>query len=319
MGIFTRRVTTKKTARKERKKRTYILIAWMVLIISFVALFVLLLYTPFVRIQKIVVSPTSTLHPGDLATTIQKSLDYRSLWVIPHATWMTLPRKDVKAQVMETYPRVKDISLGVQDFSRLVADVTEWDPEYLWCGYIGYVVNTQIEEDILSEEDVVTADIIPIENRELLSIPDTAECLYVDRSGVVFAEAPRFSIGVYDMFYTTDSARKDVTLSERVLDEELFNRIKKLRSAFSEHGVETSYAVLESHDDMRLGIESINGVRVPDAMLRIHMGMLAEDTIELLQLTIVHENFTKRFIENSDALEYIDVRFDGKILFRFRS
>lgn len=295
--MFRQTVRTKRDEVELRIRNRNMMFATLGLLALVFGLFVLLLYKPFFRFSTIRVVGAESLHTSDIGTEAQQVLREKYIWIIPKASWVTYPRKALRTHITNSFSRIEELSFSTDRFDTLVIKVKEWDPAYLWCGYLS------------STE----------ENVEIAPVPDLPECYYMDEQGIIFSEAPYFSNGVYVMMYTTDPSYHSVGMDDQVLSPELFKRALAIRDVLYTRGLSVSYMVFESHNDVRIGIDYIHGVRIPDALVWVNLDMSDQEIATMFALVLGHTTFNDRFAIQSDDLEYIDLRFSGKILFRFRN
>lgn len=258
---------------------------WFLLVASLFALFVLLLYKPFLQIEHISVTGTHVVHPYDIGTAVQEKLAKKWMYVVPRDSWITLPQKSLNKYIRETFDRVEDVTLSVRNFDTLVIEIVEWQPSFLWCN---------------SPEIATTSQ----------------ECWFMDRDGHIFSRAPYFSPGVYPMFVTKESSL-DETLGAEKIDPAVLAEVLVIYRSLEDRDISIETMSFGEEQDLMFMLASINGVAVNNATLAIERTVPLAEIHQNLDLLFVHDMFRKKFETDPMLLQYIDLRFDGKLLFKF--
>jgi len=261
---------------------------WVLLFLSISALFILLLYKPFFQIEHIKVNGTQALHAYDVGLVAQTMLAKKRLYVIPRDSWITVPQKSLHRLVLETFDRVQDVSLQVKDFDTLVIDIVEWQPSFLWC-------NTTQNTEIASQD-----------------------CWFMDREGNIFSKAPIFSPGVYPMFIT-EASSLDTTLAEKKIDPLVLEEVLNTYYMLEEKNITIETITFGEQYDVTFTLAKLDGVLVHNVELLVDRTMPNTLLQQNLDLLLSHPTFREKFDVHPETLEYIDVRFDGKLLFKFKT
>jgi len=258
---------------------------WAVLVLGLVMLFVLLMYQPFFQISKISIRGNHVLHSSDIGTEVQNILVQKKLGIIPRDTWVTLPDKKITEHVLGTFGRIKSMNLEVENFDRLVIAVEEWQPAFLWCN--------------LEDQDL-----------------GTRNCWFMDEIGNIFSKAPYFSPGVYPMFVTQHNT-PDGILGEEKMDPEVLQQVLVIYHQLQEKGVQIETIAFGEQVDISFTIVALGGTTLPKTTLFITRTMPADMIVQNLDLLMGHTSFKEKFATQAQQLEYMDLRFDGKLLFKF--
>jgi len=258
---------------------------WFFLIALLVALFVLLLYKPFFQISHITVKGTHVLHPHDVGVKVQDILAQKKFWLVPLDSWITLPNKKIKNNLHTNFDRIKDINLSTKNFDQLVITIDEWDPAFLWCN---------IDETAL-----------------------TRSCWFMDEQGHIFSKAPYFSPGVYPMFVTPASSL-DAVLGEKKIDPDILDQVLAIYNMLESNNSTIETITFGEEMDIVFTLQKLQGVLLKDTELLVTRTMTIDILEENLNLLLRHTTFKDKFDTQADLLQYIDLRFDGKLLFRFK-
>ncbi len=259
--------------------------AWTFLILSLVALFILLLYKPFFQVSNITVKGTHVLHPNDVGIHVQEIIGQKKFWLVPLDSWVTLPNKKIKDNLSTNFDRIRDINMSVRNFDRLIINVEEWEPAFLWCN---------------------------IDETE-----STRSCWFMDEQGHIFSKAPYFSPGVYPMFVTPASSL-DAVLGEKKIDPEILDQVLVIYNILE--GQESSIETITFGEelDVIFTLQKLQNVLLKNTELLVTRTMSVEMIEANLKLLLEHTAFREKFETQPELLEYIDLRFDGKLLFKFK-
>ena len=258
---------------------------WSLFIVALLALFVLLLYQSFFQISRISVKGTHVVHAHDVGVEAQDILSQKKLWLVPFDSWVTMPNKKIKQHLYEQFDRIKDIDLSVKNFDRLVITVDEWEPAFLWC-------NIDATEQARS-------------------------CWFMDEQGNIFSKAPYFSPGVYPMFVTPASSL-DAVLGEKKIDPEILDQVLAIYNMFESKNSAIETITFGEEMDVVFTLQKLQGTLLDNTELLITRTMPLDVLSENIELLLGHTTFREKFDVQPELLEYIDLRFDGKLLFRFK-
>jgi len=107
-----------------------------------------------------------------IKTVVKQQVAGKYLWLFPKTNILFYPQNDIKNELQESFKRLKDINLSIQNNKVLEISLSERAAKYTWCG-AG-----------LPETDIANQ-----------------KCYFMDEDGYIFDEAPYFSGEVYFKFY----------------------------------------------------------------------------------------------------------------------
>lgn len=125
------------------------------------------------RIDRIDIVGAKAVSTNEIHTLVKEKLLGNYFFAYARENSFLFPRKEIERVLLDTFPRLKTVSVGRIGAHTIVVTVSERKPYALWCG--------------------VDAD-----SRET-----DAECWFIDDTGFVFDRAPVFSEGVYLKVYGT--------------------------------------------------------------------------------------------------------------------
>jgi len=258
---------------------------WLFLALSVLVLFILLLHKPFFQVSEIKVRGTHVVHPHDVGIKVQDILSKKKLWLVPLDSWITLPDKKIKKDLYASFDRIKDVRTSVHNFDTFIIDIDEWEPAFLWCN--------------IDEVELVRS------------------CWFMDEQGHIFSKAPYFSPGVYPMFVTPASSL-DAVLGEKKIDPEILDQVLVIYNMLEDKNSTVETITFGEEMDIVFTLQKLQGTLLEDTELLITRTMSVDILAQNLELLLDHTSFKEKFETNAELLEYIDLRFDGKLLFKFK-
>lgn len=275
-----------KQNKRIRLKRKKILIKTGVIAGAVLLLFILTvwgLHNERVRIVNVYTQGNSVVLDREIKEIAKEQLAGKYFGIFPRNSIFLYPKQQIKNKILDVYKRVYYIKVNISDINSIVVTVKERKSYALWCG------------DTLSDrKDGVTND-----------------CYFIDDKGFVFTKAPAFSGNVYFTVYgevASEGSKPNKPLGKNFLNEERFVRLMQLRALLAKEGLDTIVLTQKEGNDFEFYLAS-GGKLIfnEDQDVRKLLHNLAT-AIE------VKENEGKNIEE---GLEYIDVRFNNKVLFKF--
>ncbi|MFT5281117.1 MAG: hypothetical protein ACI9AR_000574 [Flavobacteriaceae bacterium] len=140
---------------------------------------------------------------------------------------------------------------------------------------------------------------------------ETDTCYFVDEKGFVFAESPYFSGTVFFRWYPN----KHIQIEDTVSSFETFNSLTSLADRISEVNM-TVYGLEFLEKTYRLYIDNPHKNKKA-AYIEISKDFDEEQVMQYISKALATEDLSKRFVDEREKLEYIDLRFESKIFYRF--
>lgn len=145
-------------------------------------------------------------------------------------------------------------------------------------------------------------------------------CGFVDKNGILYSRAPQFSEGVYPIFQSELNDPSYKKFGNVVIDPLIMNRFTGLFTRLQSDQITLSKTFLYENGDIAFSIDTLFGSYARnDAKL---LGTITQDDevfVRDMLTGLSNDAFKKQFIENPKDLEYIDMRFPGKIFYKFVS
>lgn len=233
-----------------------------------------------IRISRISIEGNSVVSEEELAAYVKTQMQGAYARLFPEDNVFIFPRGRIKRGILDEFKRIYDVKVNVVDPISLSITVRERVPYALWCG-----------ENMNSGGDGSAADI----------------CYFIDEKGFVFARAPVFSDDVYFTAYGALSDAPEDIAGGVYLGEERFTGLMRFRALLEKEGMETTRLVEKGDGDFEFYLRS--GGKL---IFNEH-----QDAEKLLRDLVAAMEVKKNEGKANEALEYIDARFDGKVLFKF--
>jgi hypothetical protein len=133
-----------------------------------VALAVMLIRLPQLRVTEVTVVGTNVADPEDVSLFVRSQIEGNFLYVFPKASMLLVPTASVTKWTTRQFPRFASVDVRRKGVHGLIVTVVEHQGAYLWCGNEG-------------QED--------------------PSCFFMTKDGLVFAPAPFFSGDAYPKLY----------------------------------------------------------------------------------------------------------------------
>lgn len=285
----------------------------MLIVVAFIVVLVLTLRQPVFQIKKLHVHKTDAVHERDIAETVQEVVsDSYPLW-LPKDSWLLYPKKEIQKEIYDTFSKVKDVRLHLKRFSMLKVSVSEWQPTFLWCASI---------QKKASMHASATSSVAKHATASSFSVrvtkPDYEDCRFMAENGHVFSEAPIFSSGVYLAWYPITEELTNTLTHDSDRRIRYFEKIVPIiQELESEYNLSISSVGIAPHNDIALGVEEIKGRSTPNGTLLFNLDMNKQNIIDNFGILVSHNSFQEQLEDETRRLRYIDLRFEGQLLFRF--
>lgn len=218
-----------------------------------------------------------------------KELEGSYFGIFPKSAIFLYPKEKITKNIIEGFGRVSNVDVSMANLTSITVMVTEREPTALWCG-----------ETVVEEE-------------RSISIP----CYFVDETGLVFARAPHFSGNVYFEYYS--SLRPDIGVSAinpidgRFLDKEDFIKSISFSEELKKIGLEVYRLSIDDAGVYNFFLAEGEGKII------INAGDDYGRAFFNLQAALETKRAEREGGDVTTGLEYIDLRFDNKVLFKFEN
>jgi cell division septal protein FtsQ len=232
---------------------------------------------PALRIKDVEISGNKILEKEDLKRTVEEILSEKYLWLFSKSNVFIYPQESLRTRLIAEYGRINDLNISLTRDRVLHLTLSERTGKYLWCG-----------QD-MTEED--------------------KKCYFLDDQGYIFDEAPYFSGEVYFKFYG-ESAPGQYFLKDK------FKKLIDFIAALTKMGLRPVVLLDKDENDLELYLSRGAPAEVRPKVL-IKKNSDFEKIIENLDAALGTDPLKTEWKDNYAKLEYIDLRFENKVYYRF--
>ncbi len=273
-----------------------VLVVLVLLVLVLVAVVIGFLRKPTFQISSITITGTSSLDSNEVQIAAQKHISGNYALVIPRTNVLLFSKTMMDTFLMTQFPSIASVDTEFSSPTMLSIAITEKKPAFLWC---------------------------------------TAQCYFVDNSGMVYQDSPTFTPGVFLEFLgTTPTAtiidpsnpirRRFASVSEFTKNISTINEL----STYPMHIISLKYlsladstpALATGVGDVALTVDQIGSSVIPNgAQILILQSQDAVTIGQALGLVLTDKSFQDAFSAHPATLQYIDLRFPGKIYYKFQT
>ncbi len=248
---------------------------------------IFLSWRPFLAVKEVSIAGIRALPKSDIQSDVASVLRERYIFAFPKSNIFLVPKRDIERTLRAEFPRIETIDVSIDTRRILHVALTEREGKFLWCG------------------------------ATMHSVEDTADCYYMDSTGRIFDKAPYFSAeNIYFTFYgsITDEIDGQI-LDEHYLSLTEFTTLETFIESLDNSSV-ASFACEEKEDEFVLYLGKTMGENMPYMTWK-----RSADLAHLksnIDSALATEPFKTRFHTELSNLEYIDLRFENKVYYKFK-
>lgn len=274
-----------KMKQKRRKRFVYLSIIFFILIIIIIISAGYFSSDHRVTINNIEINGTKIIDPEDIEQIIKKNLEGKYFFIFSKSNFLVFPHQKIYNDLIKEFPRIKNLSITKRGTNTIRIEITERAGSYLYCGAIIPEVKTDIGEN----------------------------CYFVNDDGYIFDKAPYFSGDVYFKYYLSLSGKENSPLGEQMMKEDRFHKVTRFVDGVRSIGFDPIYLVIEKDNLESLFIKTNS---IPHEII-----FKEEDDLGVilgnLKVAMEQKEFSDEINKKYDKLEYIDLRFKNKVLYKF--
>jgi len=275
----------------KRKRRALKIRLAILFVISFALIVWLLSFLSSIKnvtISEITITGTHIVDQADIENIIRKDISGKYLYIFPKNNSLIYPRRKIKNDLIKTIPRIENLSVYIDRLNSLHIDIDERKGSYLYCG---------------SE--------IPQEKNEV-----GENCYFINNDGYIFDKAPYYSGNVYFKYYLKLDDESVDCLGQQMLEVDYFHKIARFIDAVTAMGFKPIY--LQVGDDQTGHLYLYHGAKStsPEIIFKMDDDLdLIEDN---LRIAVSKNEFFDEINSKYNSLLYIDLRFENKVLYKFK-
>ena len=275
----------KKTQRESQRTRKKTIIT-VLLLLFVIGDFIWIMNHRRFKVSEISIEGNQTIPSDDIQKIVDNYLETELLWSLPHNNVLLTNTQRLARDIKNAFPKVYETDIVFENGSDIKINIEEREPHSLWC-----------------------------KNENYISVFDE-ECYYADQKGYIYARSPYFSPGVFSKIYTNNERLK---IGEQVLNKEDFEKFFVFTESLNnEDKISVDRVFLDAEGNIRMYMTSLLDVNFVHRPYLVYKHNESYDVIlRNISLMINHEQFKKEFYENAERLEFIDVRIDDQIRYKF--
>ncbi|OHA46176.1 MAG: hypothetical protein A2541_00625 [Candidatus Taylorbacteria bacterium RIFOXYD2_FULL_36_9] len=258
-----------------RTKRRRLFFVRLVIIIFFllVVIFGLAIFSgnEKVKIQTIIVSGNTTISSDAILAIANRDMTGRYGYLFAKNNFIIFPRFQIKESILKEFKTVKDVNISWTGWQKISIIISERRPHSVWC----------------------RNDINVVER----------ECLFVDKEGYIYSQAPTFSGSMFIKNYGNISTSTD-PLGQYFLPTKTYIQIFTLIDNLDQNNLKV-IAVSFDGFDYKFVLEMGPTIIFNDKNSFDSSFANLFSAIETKNLDLIKE---------ADNINYIDLRFDNKIV-----
>ncbi|MCX6716680.1 MAG: hypothetical protein NTV72_02030 [Candidatus Taylorbacteria bacterium] len=181
----------------KRKRRIAIIkaVSLCIFCILCVAGAIYLTHLEIFGIDGVTVGGTKITDSEKIKKVISEALYGSYALVVPKSFTLVYPKMQIKKSIIDSNVAIKDVDISLSPNNQskgyiINANITEEEPFALWCDGKITTDEEKVEENV--QNDNATNTVITVSNDF-----KNVSCFYVNKSGLVFSEAPVFSNSVF--------------------------------------------------------------------------------------------------------------------------
>ena len=268
---------------KETQTSFLIRVFFVILLASIVVVGIVI---GIIRNQKYLFSSVSvvgvnTFHSEDIVEFTHSYWNGTYLGVIPRSSTILFSKDRFQKQLIQKFPIIDMAYITLPTPDVLQINIKERTPAIVWC----FAENS---------------------------------CGFVDSSGILYGTAPEFSEGVYPIFQSESNNNLQEKMGTEIIEPNTMKRFISLFNNLQSDTMNLSKTYFYTDGDVAFSIDTLFGVYTKNAAKLL--GTVGQDDelfIRDLKTGLNNDAFKKQFLENPKTLEYIDMRFKGKIFYKF--
>lgn len=271
----------KKKSATKKKKLSIFLVGISILFVGFVFLSRIEKW----NINNIEITGNNIVDTSLIASAVESNLKGAYIWFIPKTNILLYPKESITANLEKSFSRLKNISIQTKSSQTIGVSVEERNAKYTWCGEI-----PPSQKDLSPQNDL---------------------CYFMDTEGYVFDSAPYFSGNVFFRFYgKTDGVPPGV-----FFEKENFLKIIFYKETLENLGLKPIAFYIKSKEEGSIFLESAKNLLGAEVLVKIETDQ--NQLMENIQAALNTKVFKDKILNEYDKLEYIDLRFENKVYYKF--
>lgn len=278
-------------AKRRRKAIYWKVTAVLFIVASFVGVTSYLLQQPEVTVQTVEIAGNEIVSAKELEGLVGNGLQGNYLFLFSRSNIFIFPKRNIESQILAAYKRVEKVAISREGFTKITVQVSERNPFALWCGE---------SSDDFYEAVGTTTEVLP------QTLAQLEQCYFLDGSGYIFTEAPRFTGNLYFIYRGLLLGNEPV--GTQFLSEAEFGALRLFLNTTRDLDLVPVSLHKTFENEFELALEG---------GARLIFG--AEQNLAVVLDNLESALGTETFTEGSlSEVDYIDLRFGNKVYYKFK-
>lgn len=281
-------IELRRRRRNSLKKKLFLF-----LFIILIVFYLVVLFTKWdkVQIKNIEVSGVKIINNSSIKKNTLDFLSNKTFIFFNKDNFLFLSKKNLEAELKNKFTRIENIKISLKGLNTLVILIEEKKPNYVWCG------------------EEIPGNYNEIRNKK---------CLFLDKNGVIFDNAPSFSSGVYvKMFGPVEKIKESESLFNSYFKKDYFSDIINIVDYLEYLELKPSFLFVK--EDKEIEVYLNNGFelgKIPKIIFSLNKDILLQ--LSNLETSLFNDPLKEELKANNSHFLYIDLRFDNKIFYKIK-
>ncbi|PIP87022.1 hypothetical protein COW81_02475 [Candidatus Campbellbacteria bacterium CG22_combo_CG10-13_8_21_14_all_36_13] len=277
------RIVSKKHRDKQKSLRVIILAVILVLLLFIILFFSWVGYGQKFKIKNIEVSGLSTLSKSSVLETVENTLNRKLFFIFPRDNTVLISKRGIVSDIKNTFKQSSRVDVSLKDLNSIEIDIEERKPIGVWCT-----------------------------SRRLITEVFVEKCYFIDSTGYVFSDAPKFSGNLFFKYYGGNTNESPV--GSRYLPEKVFRERAFFIASIPNLGINPISYKWGENGDSTIVVAPQNEKGLDGKIIFNNDDELGA-VYDYISSALLHEDF-KYLDQRIIKFEYIDLRSGNKIFYK---
>ncbi len=276
-----------KIKRKRRLRALRLVILFLILFLSIFFTLAFFSFNPKITINKIIVNGNNIINSQDVISLVDKKITGKYYGLFDKADSFIYPHDEIYNDLILSFPRIKNISIIRKNFNTLYINIKEKSASYLYCGKAIPDIKSKIGEN----------------------------CYFVNDNGYIFSKAPYFSGNVYFKYYLKIN-NKNKLLGQTIIKPKRFHNLIQFVDGIRALGFKPVSLVIGDDGINYLYLNHNSDKTIPKIIFMTNNNL--KSILNNLSIAMNKALFADEINSKYSTLLYIDLRFQNKVLYKFK-
>ena len=260
-----------------------------------------------INISQINIKGNKIVSDEKILEIVNKNTEGDYFWLFPKSNIFLYPKNKIRKEILNSLLRIEDLVISLNNLQSININIVERKPFALYCK------NTVFQ--ILQNDEVATSTdlVTELPNNELLNkLSNQEDCYFIDEHAYIYAEASSFSNNVYFKF--EEELDENASSTQKILgktflkgtQDKQFEKVNLFIRFLKDINIDVYRLVVKKNGDYELSFGR-------DSVLIFDEDQDFDILLENLQAVLINLGDIRE-----KEFEYIDLRFDNKVLYKFR-